>query len=71
MYMSVPRKAKLLEEIADHKVERAVIAYKDRLSRAGFDLFRLRRIFTYSSLLITIKNGNRTAGYQRMAVTKS
>lgn len=30
---------KLLDEIIDHKVERVVIAYKDRLSRVGFDLF--------------------------------
>lgn len=30
---------KLLDEIIDHKVERVVITYKDRLSRVGFDLF--------------------------------
>jgi len=30
---------KLLDEIVDHKVERVVITYKDRLSRVGFDLF--------------------------------
>jgi len=30
---------KLLDEIIDHKVERVIIAYKDRLSRVGFDLF--------------------------------
>ena len=30
---------KLLDEIIDHKVERVVIAYKDRLSRVGFDMF--------------------------------
>nr|QNO54167.1 hypothetical protein KDLAIDDE_00004 [Methanosarcinales archaeon ANME-1 ERB7] len=29
----------LLDEIMDHKVERVIIAYKDRLSRVGFDLF--------------------------------
>ena len=29
----------LLDEIIDHKVERVIIAYKDRLSRVGFDLF--------------------------------
>jgi len=30
---------KLLDEIIDHKVERVVITYKDRLSRVSFDLF--------------------------------
>lgn len=30
---------KLLDEIIDHRVERVVITYKDRLSRVGFDLF--------------------------------
>jgi len=30
---------KLLDEIIDRKVERVVIAYKDRLSRVGFELF--------------------------------
>ena len=30
---------KLLDEIVDHKVERVVITYKDRLSRVGFELF--------------------------------
>jgi len=30
---------KLLDEIIDHKVERVIIAYKDRLSRVGFDMF--------------------------------
>ncbi len=30
---------KLLDEIIDHRVERVVIIYKDRLSRVGFDLF--------------------------------
>lgn len=30
---------RLLDEIIDHKVERVVITYKDRLSRVGFDLF--------------------------------
>ena len=40
----VPEKAKrkdffkLLDEIIDHRVERVVITYKDRLSRVGFDL---------------------------------
>lgn len=29
----------LLDEIMEHKVERVIIAYKDRLSRVGFDLF--------------------------------
>ena len=29
----------LLDDIADNKVERVVITYKDRLSRVGFDLF--------------------------------
>ena len=29
----------LLDEILKHKVERVVIAYKDRLSRVGFELF--------------------------------
>lgn len=30
---------KLPDEIIDHRVERVVIPYKDRLSRVGFDLF--------------------------------
>ena len=30
---------KMLDDIIDNKVERVVIAYKDRLSRIGFDLF--------------------------------
>lgn len=30
----------LLDEIIQHKVERVVITYKDRLSRVGFDLFK-------------------------------
>ena len=30
----------LLDEIMEHKVERVIIAYKDRLSRVGFDLFQ-------------------------------
>lgn len=30
---------KLLDEIIDHRVERVVITYKDRLSRVGFGLF--------------------------------
>lgn len=29
----------LLDEVIDYKVERVVITYKDRLSRAGFELF--------------------------------
>lgn len=29
----------LLDEILDHRVERVIIAYKDRLSRVGFELF--------------------------------
>lgn len=30
----------LLDEIIQHKVERVIITYKDRLSRVGFDLFK-------------------------------
>ena len=30
----------MLDEIIDYKVERAIITYRDRLSRAGFDLFK-------------------------------
>lgn len=30
----------MLDDVIDGKVERIVIAYKDRLSRVGFDLFR-------------------------------
>jgi len=30
---------KLLDEIINHKVEKVIIAYKDRLSRVGFELF--------------------------------
>lgn len=30
---------RMLDDIMDHKVERIVITYKDRLSRVGFDLF--------------------------------
>ena len=29
----------LLDNVINHKVERVIIAYKDRLSRVGFDLF--------------------------------
>ncbi len=29
----------LLDEILDHKVEKVIITYKDRLSRVGFELF--------------------------------
>ncbi len=29
----------MLEDILDHKVDKVVIAYKDRLSRVGFELF--------------------------------
>jgi len=29
----------LLDEVIDHKVEKVIIAYKDRLSRVAFDLF--------------------------------
>ncbi len=29
----------LLDEVIDHKVERVIVAYKDRLSRVGFELF--------------------------------
>jgi putative resolvase len=29
----------MLEEILDHKVDKVIIAYKDRLSRVGFELF--------------------------------
>ena len=29
----------MLDDITENKVERVVITYKDRLSRAGFDLF--------------------------------
>ncbi len=29
----------MLDEILDHRVEKVVITYKDRLSRAGFELF--------------------------------
>jgi len=29
----------MLDEILNHKVERVIIAYKDRLSRVGFELF--------------------------------
>ncbi len=29
----------MLDEIINHKVEKVIIAYKDRLSRAGFELF--------------------------------
>jgi len=31
---------KLLDEVQEKRVERVVITYKDRLSRAGFELFR-------------------------------
>jgi len=31
---------KLLDDIFDHKIERVVITYKDRLSRIGFGLFK-------------------------------
>lgn len=31
---------KLLDLIIDHKVQRVIITYKDRLSRVGFDLFK-------------------------------
>lgn len=30
---------KLLDEVLDHKVDKVIITYKDRLSRVGFDLF--------------------------------
>jgi predicted site-specific integrase-resolvase len=30
---------KMLDKILDHKVEKVIIAYKDRLSRVGFELF--------------------------------
>jgi len=30
---------KMLDEILNHKVEKVIIAYKDRLSRVGFELF--------------------------------
>ena len=30
---------KLLDEVVDHRVEKIIIAYKDRLSRVAFDLF--------------------------------
>jgi predicted site-specific integrase-resolvase len=29
----------MLDEIIDHRIEKVVIAYKDRLSRVGFELF--------------------------------
>ena len=29
----------LLDEVIDHKVNKVIITYKDRISRAGFDLF--------------------------------
>lgn len=29
----------MLDDVIDHKVERVIITYKDRLSRVGFDLF--------------------------------
>jgi putative resolvase len=29
----------LLDEVIDHRVEKVIIAYKDRLSRVGFELF--------------------------------
>jgi len=29
----------LLDEVVDHRVEKIIIAYKDRLSRVAFDLF--------------------------------
>ncbi len=29
----------LLDEIIDHRVEKVIVAYKDRLSRVGFELF--------------------------------
>lgn len=29
----------MLDDILDHKVEKVVITYKDRLSRVGFELF--------------------------------
>ena len=29
----------MLDEIMDHRVEKVVITYKDRLSRVGFELF--------------------------------
>lgn len=29
----------LLDEVIDHRVERVIVAYKDRLSRVGFELF--------------------------------
>lgn len=30
----------MLDDILDHKIERVIIAYKDRLSRVGFSLFQ-------------------------------
>ena len=29
----------MLDEIIEHRIERVIIAYKDRLSRVGFELF--------------------------------
>ena len=29
----------MLDDLIDHKIERIVISYKDRLSRVGYDLF--------------------------------
>lgn len=29
----------MLDDILDHKIEKVVITYKDRLSRVGFELF--------------------------------
>ena len=46
----------MLDDIIDNKVERVVIAYKDRLSRVGFALFQ--HLFKKHNCEIIVMSGN-------------
>lgn len=46
---------KMLDQIMDHKVDKVIVAYKDRLSRVGFELFH--HLFLHFGTEIIVVSG--------------
>ena len=49
---------RLLNDIIEHRIERVVITYKDRLSRVGFDLFSFLFTEFNTSIVVVSEVGN-------------
>jgi putative resolvase len=56
----------LLDEVIDHKVERVIVAYKDRLSRVGFELL-LHLFNQYGTEIVVVSEvGNKKLDSEEM-----